>query len=74
MTVICAQRMTLDDGNLCSAHNSYLHGRLELAMHSALAASTEQRRAMVVDAINKDFSPQLMIGCYDQARIVRVAL
>ncbi|KAK9845225.1 hypothetical protein WJX81_000502 [Elliptochloris bilobata] len=40
--------------------------RLELAIYEALEASPSQRRAMVVDAINKDFSPQLMVGCYNQ--------
>ena len=41
--------------------------RLELAIHNALEASASQRLAMVVDAINKDFSPELMIQEYNQA-------
>lgn len=42
--------------------------RLELAIHEALSASAGQRRAMVVDAINEEFSPQLMIQSYNQVR------
>lgn len=42
--------------------------RLELAIHGALGASADRRRAMVVDAINKDFPPQLMVQCYNQVR------
>lgn len=41
--------------------------RLELAIHNALKASASQRLTMVVDAINKDFSPELMIQEYNQA-------
>ena len=44
--------------------------RLEMAIYEALDASAGRRRAMVVDAINKDFSPQLMVQCYNQVRSV----
>ena len=44
--------------------------RLELVIHEALGASASRRRAMVVDAINKEFSPQHMVQCYNQVRSV----
>ena len=44
--------------------------RLELVIYEALGASAGRRRAMVVDAINKDFSPQLMVQLYNQVRNV----
>ena len=42
--------------------------RLELAIYEALGASAGERRAKVEDAINKEFSPQVMVQCYNQVR------
>ena len=77
LLAVCAPMQRMVHGACLGGYNAAGEGlaaaamlRLELAMYEALDASASQRRAKVVAAINKDFSPQLMVQCYNQVRSV----